>query len=461
MTMKTKSAKTVFNCQNCGYQSPKWLGKCPECNTWNSFAEEDYTPVSIKTKERVALYNQEPVLLKDVQVKETSRIKTEISELDRVLGGGIVAGSVVLIGGDPGVGKSTISLQVSNQLTKQGHTVLYVSGEESIAQTKLRAKRLGKADEGNLYIVNQIDLSLIIEHVRKIKPRVVIIDSIQVLFDPSLSSSPGSVSQVRECAGMLTQLAKTTETAFFLIGHVTKEGALAGPRVLEHIVDTVLYFEGDRFSIYRILRAVKNRFGSTNEIGVFEMGSSGLEEVKNPSQIFLSERPEDVSGSIVTSALEGSRPLLVEIQALVSKSSFGYACRRTQGFDYSRLSLLIAVLEKRIGLHMEAEDVFVNVAGGMKVEDPAADLAVAVAIASAFSEKLTTPETVVLGEVGLAGEIRSVAQAALRINEAERLGFKHCLLPKNNSRNLDYKKDGIEIIPVSTLKETLDIIMRR
>ena len=461
MTMKTKSAKTVFNCQNCGYQSPKWLGKCPECNTWNSFAEEDYVSVAVKAKERVALYNQEPVLLKDVQVKETSRIKTEISELDRVLGGGIVAGSVVLIGGDPGVGKSTISLQVSNQLTKQGHTVLYVSGEESIAQTKLRAKRLGKADEGNLYIVNQIDLSLIIEHVRKIKPRVVIIDSIQVLFDPSLSSSPGSVSQVRECAGMLTQLAKTTETAFFLIGHVTKEGALAGPRVLEHIVDTVLYFEGDRFSIYRILRAVKNRFGSTNEIGVFEMGSSGLEEVKNPSQIFLSERPEDVSGSIVTSALEGSRPLLVEIQALVSKSSFGYACRRTQGFDYSRLSLLIAVLEKRIGLHMEAEDVFVNVAGGMKVEDPAADLAVAVAIASAFSEKLTTPETVVLGEVGLAGEIRSVAQAALRINEAERLGFKHCLLPKNNSRNLNGKKDGIEIIPVSTLKETLDIIMRR
>ena len=443
MKMKTKSAKTIFNCQNCGYQSPKWLGKCPECNSWNSFAEEDYTPISIKTKERTALYNQEPVLLKDVQVNETSRIKTEISELDRVLGGGIVAGSVVLIGGDPGVGKSTISLQVSNQLTKQGYTVLYVSGEESVAQTKLRAKRLGKADEGNLYIVNQIDLSLIIEHVRKIKPRVVIIDSIQVLFDPSLSSSPGSVSQVRECAGMLTQLAKTTETAFFIIGHVTKEGALAGPRVLEHIVDTVLYFEGDRFSIYRILRAVKNRFGSTNEIGVFEMGSSGLEEVKNPSQIFLSERPKDVSGSIVTSAFEGSRPLLVEIQALVSKSSFGYARRRTQGFDYSRLSLLIAVLEKRIGLHLEAEDVFVNVAGGMKVEDPAADLAVAVAIASAFSETLSIPETVVLGEVGLAGEIRSVTQVALRINEAERLGFKHCLLPKNNSRNLEHKKDSI------------------
>jgi DNA repair protein RadA/Sms len=459
--MKTKSVKSVFNCQNCGYQSPKWLGKCPECNSWNSFAEEDYIPPSIKSKERTALYNQEPVLLRDVEVKETSRIKTEISELDRVLGGGIVAGSVVLIGGDPGVGKSTISLQVSNQLTKQGHTVLYVSGEESIAQTKLRAKRLGKADEGNLYIVNQIDLSLIIEHIQKIKPRVVIIDSIQVLFDPTLTSSPGSVGQVRECAGMLTQLAKTTETAFFLIGHVTKEGALAGPRVLEHIVDTVLYFEGDRFSVYRILRAVKNRFGSTNEIGVFEMGTGGLEEVKNPSQIFLSERPKDVSGSIVTSVLEGSRPLLVEIQALVSRSSFGYARRRTQGFDYSRLSLLIAVLEKRIGLHLEAEDVFVNVAGGMKVEDPAADLAVAVSIASAFNEKLTTPETVVLGEVGLAGEIRSVTQAALRINEAERLGFKHCIVPKNNSRNLSGRNNGIEIIPVSTLKETLDIILRK
>lgn len=459
--MKVKSAKTVFNCQNCGYQSPKWLGKCPECNSWNSFVEEDYAPVSVKEKERTALYNQEPVLLKDVQVNETSRIKTGISELDRVLGGGIVAGSVILIGGDPGVGKSTISLQVSNQLTKQGHTVLYVSGEESIAQTKLRAKRLGKADEGNLYIVNQIDLSLIIEHIQKIKPQVVIIDSIQVLFDPTLTSSPGSVGQVRECAGMLTQLAKTTETAFFIIGHVTKEGALAGPRVLEHIVDTVLYFEGDRFSVYRILRAVKNRFGSTNEIGVFEMGASGLEEVKNPSLIFLSERPKDVSGSIVTSALEGSRPLLVEIQALVSKSSFGYARRRTQGFDFSRLSLLIAVLEKRIGLHLEAEDVFVNVAGGMKVEDPAADLAVAVSIASAFTEKLTTTETVVLGEVGLAGEIRSVTQAALRINEAERLGFKHCLLPKNNCKNLVGKQGGIEIIPVSTLKETLDIIIRR
>jgi len=453
--------KTVFSCQNCGYQSPKWLGRCPDCNHWNSFVEEDYTAPSTKAKERVALYKDEPVLLKDVQVKEESRLKTDILELDRVLGGGIVAGSVVLIGGDPGIGKSTISLQVSNQLTKFGETVLYVSGEESVAQTKLRAKRLGEAKEGNLYIVNQTDLSLIIEYIKKIKPAVVIIDSIQVIFEPTISSSPGSVSQVRECAGILMQLAKTTGTSIFIIGHVTKEGTLAGPRVLEHIVDTVLYFEGDRFAIYRILRAVKNRFGSTNEIGVFEMGSNGLKEVKNPSQIFLSERPNDVSGSVVASILEGTRPLLVEIQSLVSKSSFGYARRRAQGFDYNRLTLLVAVLEKRMGLSLEIEDIFVNVAGGIKLEDPAADLAVALAITSAFREELVLADTVVLGEVGLAGEIRSIPQVVLRINEAEKLGFKYCILPRNNYRNLDYKKNAIELVPASTLKEALDIALRR
>lgn len=457
--MKTK---TVFTCQNCGYQSPKWLGRCPDCNSWNSFVEEDYSATSTKTKERTSLYKDEPVLLKDVEAREDIRLKTDILELDRVLGGGIVVGSVILIGGDPGVGKSTISLQVSNQLTKQGITVLYVSGEESVAQTKLRAKRLGtQGKEGNLYIVNQTDLSLIIEYMKKIKPDVLIIDSIQVIFEPTISSSPGSVSQVRECSGILTQLAKTTGTSVFIIGHVTKEGTIAGPRVLEHIVDTVLYFEGDRFSIYRILRAVKNRFGSTNEIGVFEMSSTGLKEVKNPSQIFLSERPKDVSGSVVASILEGSRPLLVEIQALVSKSSFGYARRRAQGFDYNRLTLLVAVLEKRMGLLLEAEDIFVNVAGGIKVEDPAADLAVAVAIASAFREQLVIADTVVLGEVGLAGEIRSISQVVLRINEVEKLGFKHCLLPRNNYKNLDYKKDTIELVPVSNLKEALDIVLRR
>ena len=449
--------KTVFSCQKCGYQSPRWLGRCPDCQGWNSLVEEDYSPVDSKVKERTTLYKDGPVLLKDVQVKEDSRLKTGISELDRVLGGGIVKGSVILIGGDPGVGKSTISLHVSNQLTRHGTTVLYVSGEESTHQTKLRAERLGAQDSENLYIVNQTDLSLISEYIKKLKPDVVIIDSIQVIFDPEISSSAGSVSQVRESAGVLAQLAKTSGTSIFIIGHVTKEGAIAGPRVLEHIVDTVLYFEGDRFSVYRILRAVKNRFGSTNEIGVFEMKSEGLTEVKNPSEIFLSERPKDVSGSVVTSILEGSRPLLVEIQALVSKSNFGYARRRTQGFDFNRLSLLIAVLEKRIGLALEAEDIFVNVAGGIKIEDPTADLAVAVAVASAFREQMVIADTIILGEVGLAGEIRSISQIVLRINEAEKLGFKHAIIPKNNYKSLKDYKGNIDLIPVATLKEGLDL----
>ncbi|MCK9430078.1 MAG: DNA repair protein RadA [Candidatus Omnitrophica bacterium] len=454
--MKTK---TIFSCASCGYQSPKWLGKCPDCNSWNSFSEEDYTAPASSGKERVSLYKDGPVLLKDVVARDEDRLKTNIRELDRVLGGGIVKGSVILIGGDPGVGKSTISLQVSNHLTKQGIGVLYVSGEESVVQTKLRAKRLGESGSDNLYIVNQTDLSLIVEYIKKLKPQVVTIDSIQVIFDSALSSSAVSVSQVRECAGLLTQLAKTTGTSIFIIGHVTKEGALAGPRVLEHIVDTVLYFEGDRFAIYRILRAVKNRFGSTNEIGVFEMGPEGLREVKNPSEIFLSERPNNVSGSIVTSILEGSRPLLVEIQSLVSRSSFGYASRRAQGFDFNRLSLLVAVLEKRMGLALEAEDIFVNVAGGIKVEDPAADLAVCAVIASSFREQVVMPQAVVLGEVGLSGEIRSISQVLTRINEAEKLGFKHCILPGNSCKNLKLNKSDMEIIPVSTLKEALDIIL--
>ncbi len=420
--------------------------------------EEDYAAPSTGTKERTALYKEEPVLLRDVQIKESNRIKTDIAELDQVLGGGIVRGSVVLVGGDPGIGKSTISLQISNHLAQKGHIVLYVSGEESFAQTKLRAGRLGTAGEkGALYIVNQTDLSLIIGHIRKLKPDLVIIDSIQVIFEPTISSSPGSVSQVRECAGILTQLAKTTATTVFIIGHVTKEGTIAGPRVLEHIVDTVLYFEGDRFSTYRILRAVKNRFGSTNEIGVFQMSDKGLEEVSNPSEIFLSERPKDVPGSVVVSVLEGSRPLLVEIQALVSRSGFGYARRRAEGFDFNRLSLLVAVLEKRVGLNLETEDVFVNVAGGIKIEDPSVDLAVALAVNSAFREQPVLADAVVLGEVGLAGEIRSISQAALRIKEAEKLGFKHCILPANTLKNLGYKAKKIDLIPVSTLKSAIDI----
>lgn len=452
--------KTVFTCQTCGYQSAKWMGKCPDCNTWNSFVEEDYSLNTENAVEKINFYKDEPVLLKNIEVKEAGRIKTGILELDRVLGGGIVLGSVVLIGGDPGVGKSTISLQFSNELAKSGKTVLYISAEESASQTKLRANRLGECGQGNLYIVNQSDLSLIIGYIKKIQPDAVVIDSIQVIYDPQTGSAAGSVAQVRQCAGILTQLAKSSGTAIFIIGHVTKEGAIAGPRILEHIVDTVLYFEGDRFSTYRVLRAVKNRFGSTNEIGVFEMSSRGLKEVENPSEIFLSEKPEDCAGSVVVCVLEGTRPILVEIQALVSRSNFGYPARKAQGFDFNRLNLLVAVLEKRFGLHLEAQDIFINVVGGIKVEDPAADLAVALAITSAFREKLVMPRTVVLGEVGLTGEIRSISQLLLRINEAQKLGFKHCLLPKNNCKNLEYKKELMDLVPVSNLKEALDIVMK-
>jgi len=460
--MKTK---TIFTCQHCGFQSPRWLGKCPDCSTWNSFVEENFAPPppADENERRVHYYNEEPVLLRDVVVNENARIKTGIGELDRVLGGGIVEGSVVLIGGDPGIGKSTISLEVSNQLTSQGHTVLYVSGEESTTQTKLRAQRLGKGVKADtLYIVNQTEVLRIVEYIKKLKPKLVIIDSIQVLYHPSITSSAGSVSQVRECAGILTQLAKTTGTTVFIIGHVTKEGTIAGPRVLEHIVDTVLYFEGDRFTVYRILRAVKNRFGSTNEIGVFEMTTGGLTEVKNPSEILLSERPKNVTGSVVTSIVEGSRPLLVEIQALVSRANFGNAQRKSEGFDYNRLVMLVAVLEKRLGLALESEDIFLNVVGGIKIEDPSADLAVAVAVASAFLNKCVAFDTVIVGETGLGGEVRGISQISLRVNEAARLGFKNCVLPKNNFRGFEMdKKNPITLSPVLFLQEAIDILVSK
>ncbi|HOU36084.1 MAG TPA: DNA repair protein RadA [Candidatus Omnitrophota bacterium] len=455
--------KTIFSCQHCGYQSPKWLGKCPDCNSWNSFIEEDYAPAAASGRDNrrgAAGYDRPPVLLKDVEVTDAARTATGIIELDRVLGGGIVTGSVVLIGGDPGIGKSTISLQISNQLTAAGRTVLYVSGEESVAQTKLRAQRLGAGRGGEkLYIVNQTDLALVTQYIRELKPDAVFIDSIQVLFDAGIGSAPGSVSQVRECAGILTQLAKSSGTSVFIIGHVTKEGTLAGPRVLEHIVDTVLYFEGDRFSTYRILRAVKNRFGSTNEIGVFEMASEGLKEVRNPSEIFLSERPKDVSGSVVVSTVEGGRALLVEVQSLVSRSNFGYATRRAHGFDFNRLTLLVAVLEKRMGLALESQDIFVNVAGGFKIEDPACDLGVTLAVASAFLDRTVRADTAVLGEVGLTGEIRSISQIAVRLNEAQKLGFKQCVVPANSVKGLKAAGIGITLIPVSTLKEAMDLII--
>ncbi len=452
--MKTK---TIFVCQNCGTQSARWVGKCSGCNSWNSFVEESVVPSFEKRGGLV--FKEGPVLLTDVLPHEEKRYTTDIKEFDRVLGGGVVPGSVILIGGDPGIGKSTLSLQVACLLSQKGLKVLYVSGEESVKQTKMRAERLIPGNTNSLYIVNQVDLNAILEYIEKMHPQVVIIDSIQVLYQSEIGSSAGSVSQVRECAAILTHKAKLNNISLFIIGHVTKEGTLAGPRVLEHIVDTVLYFEGERYSTYRLLRATKNRFGSTNEIGVFEMTSQGLTEVTNPSEIFLSERPFNATGSVVTPVLEGTRPILVEIQGLVSRSSFGILRQKAQGFDNNRLSLLVAVLEKRLGLNLQDKDIFLNVVGGITVMDPAADLAVILAIASAFLDKPIAFDTVVLGEVGLSSEVRSVSQLIVRINEAEKLGFKKCVLPKNNlNRGIDFKGKTMELIPVETVKEAIQVL---
>lgn len=455
--MKTKS---VFSCQTCGYQSAKWLGRCPDCSAWNSFAEETFSQPQAQGEFRLgrtaSSSDAQPALLKEVKQADDIRVKTGISELDRVLGGGVVKGGVSLLGGDPGIGKSTIALQISHQLAMAGQKVLYISAEESIQQTKLRAERLGSDKSENIYVVNQTDLSIIIEYIKKIKPDTVIIDSIQVIFNPQIPSSPGSVGQVRECSNILAQTAKGLGVSMFIIGHVTKDGSIAGPRVLEHIVDTVLYFEGQRNSAYRILRAMKNRFGSTNEIGVFQMGAMGLEEVANPSQVFLSERTKDSPGSVIASVMEGTRPMLLEIQALVSRSFFGYPARKSEGFDANRLNLIIAVLEKRIGLHLENEDVFVNAAGGVTVDDPACDLAVAAAVASNLKEKPVKKDTVVIGEIGLSAEVRSVYQIDLRIKEAQRLGFKQCVIPKNNFE--PRIKAEIELIPAANISEAFEAL---
>ncbi len=454
--MKTK---TLFVCQNCGAQSPRWLGKCSSCDSWNSLVEEAMSTGSASGQSRGNVFKEAPILLTDISIDGEKRFLTDVHELDRVLGGGIVPGSVILVGGDPGIGKSTLSLQMACHLSEKGLKILYVSGEESVKQTRLRSQRLGMKENSSLYIVNQIELNTILEYVEKMRPDLVIIDSIQVLYHPEISSSPGSVSQVRECASVLTQMAKSQRVALVIIGHVTKEGMIAGPRVLEHIVDTVLYFEGERYSTYRILRAIKNRFGSTNEIGVFEMTATGLSEVHNPSEMFLAERPENSSGSVVVPIVEGTRPFLVEIQGLVSRSSFGMVRQKAQGFDTNRLALLIAVLEKRLKLNLQDKDVFLNVVGGVKVMDPACDLAVVMAIASALLDKPMDYQTVVLGEVGLSSEVRSVSQIGIRINEAEKMGFKRCVLPANNlNAGIDLKKKTIKMVPVKTVQETLELI---
>lgn len=454
--MSSTKTKMLFVCQTCGAQSARWVGKCPSCEGWNTFVEEIITPVSKEGRGGV-VFSDKPVKFSEISMAEQKRFATGITEFDRVLGGGIVPSSVTLIGGDPGIGKSTIALQAVCALSRQGYKVLYVSGEESVQQTKMRAQRLGADTSDSLYIVNQVDLSAVKDYLSKMKPQIVVVDSIQVVYDPDIPSSPGSVTQVRECAAILTHLAKTTDMALFIIGHVTKEGTIAGPRVLEHIVDTVLYFEGERYNAHRILRTIKNRFGSTNELGVFEMTGEGLIEVTNPSEIFLAQRAANTSGSVVVPILEGTRPFLVEIQALVSRSTFGMVRQKAQGFDPNRLALLVAVLEKRMDMNLQDKDIFLNVVGGVKLMDPAADLAVVLAVASSLLDKPVNSQTVVFGEVGLSAEVRSVSQVGLRINEAQKLGFKNCIMPQNNLKaKIGFEKTSLNLMGVENVRQALE-----
>lgn len=441
---------TAFFCSECGYESAKWLGQCPGCREWNTFVEEPVT----KTGRAVRITNtKKPSLLKDISTKEEARMTTGFGELDRVLGGGIVHGSLTLIGGDPGIGKSTILLQVCKNLSDQGRKVLYISGEESLKQIKIRADRIGQFND-NIRLFCETDLELIEQTLRDEKPDVAVIDSIQTIYNSDVSSAPGSVSQVRESTNILMQTAKTENISIFVVGHVTKEGVVAGPRVLEHMVDTVLYFEGDRHASYRILRGVKNRFGSTNEIGVFEMCQNGLQEVKNPSEYMLNGRPENASGSVVACTIEGTRPILAEIQALVCRTNFGMPRRTAAGTDYNRVNLLMAVLEKRLGFHMGEFDAYVNVAGGIKINEPALDLGIVMAIISSYRDLPIDEKTIVFGEVGLSGEVRAVNMAERRVAEAVKLGFTRCIMPAVSRKGLTDRK-GIDVIGVKNIQDLL------
>lgn len=457
-----KAKNTAFFCKECGYESAKWFGQCPACKEWNTFVEEPVSkPKSAKgiavTSQRAAASSAPvPIEINSVSFEENDRTSTGIAELDRVLGGGIVAGSLVLVGGDPGIGKSTLLLQMCYNLSAEGKDVLYISGEESLKQIKLRADRIGKCS-GTLKLLCETSLDNIEDILTRNKPEIVIIDSIQTMYKEDVAAAPGSVSQVRETTSILMQLAKGLNITIFIVGHVTKEGTVAGPRMLEHMVDTVLYFEGDRYASYRILRGVKNRFGSTNEIGVFEMHQSGLSEVENPSEYMLNGRPENASGSVVVCLLEGTRPIMVEIQALVCDSNFGMARRTAAGTDYNRVNLLMAVLEKRAGIHMSGSDAYVNVAGGIKVSEPALDLGIVMALVSSFKNRAIDEKTVIFGEVGLAGEVRAVSQAQQRVNEAVKLGFKTCILPGVCLKNIK-KNDKIEIIGVNNVQEAIKLI---
>ncbi len=449
-----KTPETVFVCQNCGHQSRKWTGKCPECGEWNSLVEER-AKVSSKGAGRLGfkLREVEAVPYNEIEPQNDIRVSSGVTEFDRVLGGGIVPGTVVLIGGDPGIGKSTLLLQVADKLSRQNSPVLYVSGEESERQIKLRGERL-KVEADNLYILPETNLENIFHEVERLKPSAIIIDSIQTVFSALIESAPGSVSQVREVAHQLLMLAKNRTIPVFLIGHITKDGSIAGPKTLEHIVDTVLYFEGERHHNHRIVRATKNRFGAANEVGVFEMTGSGLVPVANPSQMFLQERPENVAGSVVTACMEGTRPLLVEIQALVSGTRYGTGRRMTQGVDQNRVALLIAMLEKRTGLQLLGDDVFVNIAGGLEVDEPAADLGVVAAIASSFKNVPIDPHTVVFGEIGLTGEVRGTMQPAVRAREAQALGFQKIVMPSSNSAGLE-RLLGVRVAGVRSVEDAM------
>ena len=451
-------SKTIFVCSECGYEAPKWLGKCPDCGSWNTLLEQEAAPVLPKSEEkklkRAPGNDARAVRINDIPEQAMERRSTGIGELDRVLGGGVVDGSLVLVGGDPGIGKSTLLTQLcANMAGQQDTTVLYVSGEESARQIKMRARRLG-ASGSDFFVLSENDMNVVERRMEELSPGVLIVDSIQTMYRPEMASAPGSVSQVRECASMLMRLSKLNGCSTFLVGHVTKEGAIAGPRVLEHMVDAVLYFEGDRQHQYRLLRAVKNRFGSVNELGMFEMTQSGMREVENASEALLSERAHDASGSVVMCAMEGSRPLLTDVQALVSTTVFGNPRRMASGVDQGRLALLLAVLEKRAGLRMYDQDVYINIAGGMSLTEPAADLALCAAIASSYRNKAIGGSWSVMGEVGLAGEVRAIAQAERRISECARLGFDHLILPKYNLRNLSIP-GNVQVVGVETVAQAI------
>ena len=455
-----KGKTNVFFCQCCGYESSKWMGQCPGCKEWNSFVEEvvDKKNVSNGGKQKSTLTEAKIMPLSAIEMTQEERISTQIKELDRVLGGGIVRGSLILVGGDPGIGKSTLLLQVCKNLASQKRRVLYISGEESLQQIKIRAERIGEFED-SLRLLCETNLDIIQSIIDREKPEIVVIDSIQTMYNEEVGSAPGSVSQVRESTNTLMQIAKGMNISIFIVGHVTKEGVVAGPRVLEHMVDTVLYFEGDRHAAYRILRGVKNRFGSTNEIGVFEMRKSGLREVENPSEFMLSGRPEDASGSVVACSMEGTRPILVEVQALVCRSNFGIPRRTATGTDFNRVNLLMAVLEKRLGLKLADCDAYVNIAGGIKMNEPALDLGIVLAIISSYKEKPIDERTICFGEVGLSGEIRAVSMAEQRVQEARKLGFEVCILPEVSKAAMQ-EMTGIKLIGIKNVKDAIDYLSR-